>query len=49
MVFAGTGAVMVNDITSALGHVGVALTFGFVIVALIYSFSHVSGTYFILQ
>jgi len=49
LVFAGTGAVMVNDITSALGHVGVALTFGFVIVALIYSFSHVSGTYFILQ
>ncbi len=46
LVFAGTGAVMINDITGALGHVGVALTFGFVIVALIYSFAHVSGAHF---
>tara|TARA_B110000914_G_scaffold65834_1_gene57496 strand:- start:688 stop:1371 length:684 start_codon:yes stop_codon:yes gene_type:complete len=46
LVFAGSGAVMVNDITGALGHVGIALTFGFVIVALIYSFAHVSGAHF---
>ncbi|MCS5591277.1 MAG: MIP family channel protein [Gammaproteobacteria bacterium] len=46
LVFAGAGAVMVNDITGALGHAGVALTFGFVIVALIYSFAHVSGAHF---
>jgi aquaporin Z len=25
LVFAGTGAVMINDITGALGHAGVAL------------------------
>lgn len=46
LVFAGAGAVMVNDITGALGHAGVAITFGFVIVALIYSFAHVSGAHF---
>jgi aquaporin Z len=46
LVFAGTGAIIINDITNAIGHVGVALTFGFVIVALIYSFAHVSGAHF---
>jgi aquaporin Z len=46
LVFAGSGAVMINDITGALGHAGVALTFGFVIVALIYSFAHISGAHF---
>jgi MIP family channel proteins len=46
LVFAGTGAVMINDITGSLGHVGIALTFGFVVVALIYSFAHLSGAHF---
>ena len=46
LVFAGTGAIMVNDIANAIGHVGIAMTFGFVIVALIYSFAHVSGAHF---
>ena len=46
LVFAGTGAIVINDIANAIGHVGIALTFGFVIVALIYSFAHVSGAHF---
>ena len=46
LVFAGTGAIMINDIAQAIGHIGIALTFGFVIVALIYSFAHVSGAHF---
>ena len=46
LVFAGTGAIIINDITGALGHVGISLTFGFVIVALIYSFAQVSGAHF---
>ena len=46
LVFAGTGAIIINDITGSLGHVGVALTFGFVVVALIYSFAHHSGAHF---
>ena len=26
LVFAGTGAIMINDIAQAIGHVGIALT-----------------------
>jgi glycerol uptake facilitator-like aquaporin len=35
LVFAGAGAVMVDAKTGALGHVGVAITFGLVIMAMI--------------
>jgi hypothetical protein len=34
-VFAGCGAIMVDAKTHALGHVGVAITFGLVIMAMI--------------
>ena len=37
LVFAGCGAVMVEAKTGALGHVGVAITFGLVIMAMIYA------------
>lgn len=44
LVFAGTGAVVVNQITDgAVTHVGVSLTFGLVVMALIYSLGNVSG------
>jgi aquaporin NIP len=46
LVFAGCGAVMVDAKTEALGHVGVALTFGLVIVAMIYAVGHISGAHF---
>jgi aquaporin NIP len=46
LVFAGCGAIMVNANTGALGHVGVAITFGLVIMAMIYAFGHVSGAHF---
>ena len=46
LVFAGAGAVMVDDKTHALGHVGVALTFGLVIMAMIYAVGHISGAHF---
>ena len=36
LVFAGTGAIVVNDLTQgAVSHVGVALTFGLVVMAMI--------------
>ncbi len=46
LVFSGTGAMAIGAITGEPGHVGIALTFGFVIVALIYSFAHISGAHF---
>ena len=37
LVFAGAGAVMVDAKTGALGHVGVAISFGLVIMVMIYA------------
>jgi MIP family channel proteins len=46
LVFAGCGAVMVDAKTHALGHVGVAISFGLVIMAMIYAVGHISGAHF---
>jgi aquaporin NIP len=46
LVFAGTGAAIVNELTGAVTHVGVALTFGLVVLALIYALGDVSGAHF---
>jgi aquaporin NIP len=46
LVFAGAGAVMVDAKTHELGHVGVAIAFGLVIMAMIYAVGHVSGAHF---
>ena len=44
LVFAGTGAIVINDVSGgAVSHVGIALTFGLVVLALIYSLGDVSG------
>lgn len=45
MIFAGCGAIVIETLTGALGHAGVALTWGFVVVALIYTFGHISGAH----
>ncbi|MEE6450543.1 aquaporin [Gottfriedia acidiceleris] len=46
LVFAGTGAIVINALTNSLTHVGIALTFGLVVMASIYTFGHVSGAHF---
>ncbi|MEO8607170.1 MAG: MIP family channel protein [Chloroflexota bacterium] len=46
LVTAGCGAIMVNSQTHALGHVGVALTFGLIILAMIAALGHISGAHF---
>jgi aquaporin NIP len=46
LVFAGTGAAVVHELTGAVTPVGVALTFGLVVLALIYALGEVSGAHF---
>ena len=46
LVFAGCGAIMVDTKTGELGHVGVAITFGLVIMFGIYAVGHISGAHF---
>jgi aquaporin Z len=44
LVFAGTGAIVINDVSGGtVSHVGVALTFGLVVLAMIYALGDVSG------
>jgi aquaporin NIP len=46
LVFAGCGAIVVDAKTGALGHIGVAFTFGLVIMVMIYALGHISGAHF---
>ncbi len=47
LVFAGTGAVMVNQIDKgAVTHLGISFVFGAVVAALIYGMGHLSGAHF---
>ncbi len=46
LVFAGTGAIVVNDVSGgAITHVGIALCFGLVVSAMIHSVGDVSGAH----
>jgi aquaporin Z len=46
MVFAGTGAIVVNaESGGAITHLGVALTFGLIVLVMIYSLGDVSGAH----
>lgn len=47
LVFAGTGAIVINDSAAgAVGHIGISLTFGLVVLAMIYALGDISGAHF---
>ncbi|MCA9123223.1 MAG: MIP family channel protein [Planctomycetaceae bacterium] len=46
LVFAGTGAVVANHISNGdITHVGIALTFGLIVLAMIYAIGEISGAH----
>lgn len=46
LVFAGTGALVVNEWSGGvIGHVGIALSFGLVVMVMIYTFGDISGAH----
>jgi len=46
LVFAGTGAITIDEVSGgAVSHVGIALTFGLVVLATIYAIGRVSGAH----
>ena len=46
LVFAGTGAIVIDHLTGGvIGHAGIALTFGLVVLAMIYTFGDISGAH----
>ncbi len=46
LVFAGTGAIVANDVSGgAVTHVGIALTFGLIVLAMIYAVGDISGAH----
>lgn len=47
MVFCGTGAMTVNEVTNGdVTHVGIAITWGLIVMSMIYAFGETSGAHF---
>lgn len=47
MVFCGTGAMTINEVTSGdVTHVGIGITWGLIVMAMIYAFGEISGAHF---
>ena len=47
LVFCGTGAIIIDQQTNgAIGHMGIATTFGLIVLCMIYTFGQISGAHF---
>ena len=47
MIFCGCGAMTINEITNgSISHVGVAITWGLIVMVMIYAFGEISGAHF---
>jgi aquaporin Z len=46
MVFCGTGAIVINEVTGgSVTHIGIAISFGLIVMAMIYSLGNISGAH----
>jgi aquaporin NIP len=46
LVFCGTGAIIINDVTGGVvSHVGIGITFGMIVTVMIYAFGSISGAH----
>ena len=46
LIFCGTGAIIVNEETNGqIGHIGICITFGLIVTAMIYAFGNKSGAH----
>lgn len=46
LVFCGTGAIIINDLSSgSISHIGIAATFGLIVMVMIYAFGSISGAH----
>ncbi len=46
LVFAGTGAIVIDQLShNAITHVGIAITFGLIVMSMIYAFGDISGAH----
>lgn len=46
LVFCGAGSIIINDVTNgSVSHVGIAMTFGLIVTAMIYTFGSISGAH----
>lgn len=47
LIFCGCGAMTINEITNgSISHIGIAITWGLIVMAMIYAFGEVSGAHF---
>lgn len=46
LVFAGTGSIIINDVSGgAVTHVGISLTFGLIVMSMVYTLGNISGAH----